>query len=226
MTTVEMTGSVPEDRHDGSPEPETVNFSAARDNYRDEEEKQLILLSQRQDIRAFEELVRRNMRRAYGLAYRHVNDHHAAEDISQEAFLIAYRKIGRLRKAESFSSWLFKIILNLTRQSLRARYRKKALLSREGTDIIADRVPAGEESAEVLEQRESGDRIEAALSRLSDNQRQAFVLKHVEGWKIREIAESMGLREGTVKIHLFRAVQTLRRILERENLRKAGSGPD
>ncbi len=176
------------------------------------------------DLSAFRELVNRYKKRAFYLAYRLLSDREAAEDISQEAFIRVYKKIKEFRGDTSFQNWFYRIILNLSRSHLRHRYFinrfvlwfKKAEEGEIEKSLETLPSPPSPESnpLQAALARERKERIDSAIQSLQGNQREIFVLKHIEGMKIKNIAEILNLKEGTVKIHLFRAVQKLQEALK------------
>ncbi|MBI4686786.1 MAG: RNA polymerase sigma factor [Nitrospirae bacterium] len=168
------------------------------------------------DDDAFNELIERHKKMGFSLAYNMLGSIEDAEDISQEAFAIAYTEIGKFRQESSFKTWLYRIIINLCRK----HYRKNKLMSfiplyfhnKEGEeqemDIKAEATPEDELSSKQL-----GSAIMKAVRRLPMKQKEVFVMKHIKGMKISEIAEILGSAEGTVKSHLFRAVNELQKKL-------------
>jgi RNA polymerase sigma-70 factor (ECF subfamily) len=153
--------------------------------------------------RLFRELVASHRERAVRLAWRLVGgDDAAAEDVAQDAFLKAYRSLGRFRGEASLSTWFFRILVHQARDYRRWRAVRELWTGSEATSESPDPSP-----------RPPGDpalraRIRAALDRLSQRQREAFVLVHLEGFTVRECAELLG--KGTVKSHLQRALRSLR----------------
>ena len=142
--------------------------------------------------------------RARRLAWRLVGgDDAAAEDVIQDAFIKAYRALGRFREEASLSTWFYRIVVHQAHDYCRWRTVRETWSA-----LWHGKLPSSSE-------QESGDpllrrRIANALARLSHNQREAFVLVHLEGFSVREAAACMGKPEGTVKSHLHRALLTLR----------------
>ena len=142
--------------------------------------------------------------RARRLAWRLVGgDDAAAEDVIQDAFIKAYRALDRFREEASLATWFYRIVVHQAHDYCRWR------TVRETWSTLWQ----GKLSS--LSYQDSGDpllrqRIVKALAQLSRNQREAFVLVHLEGFSVREAAACMGKPEGTVKSHLHRALRTLR----------------
>jgi len=146
--------------------------------------------------------------RAVRVAWRLLGgDEAAAEDVAQEAFFKAYRALGRFREDASLATWFYRILVNQTRKHRRwraVRDRWSTLFGREepGSDPAASPDP-------ILRHR-----IAAALERLPQGQREAFVLVYLEGFTLSEAAQQQGKALGTVKSHLHRALAKLRADLE------------
>lgn len=172
---------------------------------------------------AFDVLVERYKKKAYFLAYRLVSNKEDAEDLSQEAFVRVYKNISKFRGDASFQTWFIRILINLCRTHLRKRYilgmfiGKKREISYENNEEkdqqIVDTDTGGnpEENSSRIDLRVS---IEEAVNRLSRQQKEVFLLKHYQGLKIEEISNVLGCATGTVKTHLFRAVNILQKELK------------
>ncbi|MEN8183258.1 MAG: RNA polymerase sigma factor [Myxococcota bacterium] len=145
--------------------------------------------------------------RALRLAWRLVDgDADAAEDVTQEAFVRAYRALGRFRAESSLGTWFYRILVREAARHRRWRGVRERWQALSRSEVQPPRMPARGDPA--LRRR-----IADALSRLSQRQREAFVLVHLEGFTVRETAEFLDKPEGTVKSHLHRALRTLRREL-------------
>jgi RNA polymerase sigma-70 factor (ECF subfamily) len=154
--------------------------------------------------RRFSAFVGSHLDRARRLAWRLVGgDDAAAEDVTQDALLRAYRALGRFREEAKLETWFYRI---LVRQA--ANYRRwRAVRELWGGAFREDaRDPAPHAPGDPALRR----RIAAALEQLTRSQREAFVLVHLEGFTVRETGELLGKAEGTVKSHLHRALQSLR----------------
>ncbi len=190
------------------------------------DETTLIRRAQKGDADAADALVLRYQQKVYGLAFRMCDRNpDAAADMTQEAFLKVFSNLNMFRGDSAFSTWLFRIAANtcLDERRRRIRWRKiftpwRKMAEAEGpgeTDL--EETPdlgKGKSPLDAVRSRQLGEAVEAAMTHLSDQQRMAFHLKAVEEMQIREIAEVMGLAEGTVKSHLFRATRTLREALK------------
>jgi RNA polymerase sigma-70 factor (ECF subfamily) len=178
----------------------------------------LVREAQRGNRAAFEELVRHYDHAVLRLALHLTGSEHEARDIYQEAFLKAYKNIGRFRFECSFYTWIYRIVTNLCLDSMRRKQVRKeeapVAVDAEGQayDVLAQ-VPDGRSAANPerdLMRRELGNRISAALARLTPRERMVFELKHYQGLKLRTVGEMLNTTEETAKNTLFRATQKLR----------------
>jgi RNA polymerase sigma-70 factor (ECF subfamily) len=176
-------------------------------------DEELVASARRGDRRAFEELVERHKRRAYHIAFDFTRDREEAKDLSQEAFLKAFMNLKNFDGRSSFYTWFYRILVNLC---LDHKRRHKRSPTNGFDETIESQMEPSHEPArprspdqQVLA-RQISRKVGEALEALPARQRTAFVLKNHQGLSIKEIAELMDMAEGTVKVHLHRAVTTLR----------------
>ncbi len=162
------------------------------------EEEELIRKAREGDAEAFLALVKRHDRQIMSVVYRFSGDHCDREDLYQEVFLHGYKAIKSYRFQASFRTWLYRVALNRC-----IDYMKKKPIVREVEDSA---VPP-----EDWERRGKVRAVLKAMSRLKGPQRICFFLYYVEGWTIRDIKALVGLQEGTVKSHLNRARQKIKK---------------
>lgn len=162
---------------------------------------------------AFQEIVRRYQRPVFNLIARIVRDPALAEDVAQEAFLKAFRSLASFDRTRRFSSWLFRIANNAALDALRRR-RADPVLQTDAPE------PIGPSAADQVEARALGAALEQALSAIRPEWRAAVVLRYDEGLSYEEIAEVMGIPEGTAKTFVHRARKQLA-----ERLAAAGWAP-
>lgn len=170
------------------------------------------------DHDAFRFLVERHSRSVFRLAFRLTGREADAEDVVQETFLRAFRRIRRFESRSSFATWLYRIAVNCSHDLLRQRPRAG---SRQSLDDpasaaameLADTSTAADPLRELASRR-IDERVRAAMRGLSDQERSAFVMRHFEGLSIDEIGGVLGLKTSAAKHSIFRAVQKLRRSLE------------
>jgi RNA polymerase sigma-70 factor, ECF subfamily len=178
-------------------------------------DEDLVALARNGDHRAFEELVERHKQKAYRIAFDFARDREEAKDLSQEAFLRAYTHLGNFDGRSSFYTWFYRILVNVC---LDYKRRKKRTFAEEFNETIENQVEPSQVSKppspdqQVLAGQLSR-KVGIALQALPPKQRTAFILKNNQGLSIKEIAEMMQTAEGTVKVHLHRAVTALRQTL-------------
>jgi RNA polymerase sigma-70 factor (ECF subfamily) len=155
---------------------------------------------------AFTLLVERYDRAVYHLAYRTLQNVEEARDATQEAFFKAYRSLRTFKPGSKFSTWIFAIAYHACcdRLSRRKRYSSEELPER------ADPSPGPEHQAIALDEAR---RLRAAIDALPEKYRTVITLYHLQGKQYDEIAQVLGLPMGTVKTHLFRAKEQLRKLL-------------
>jgi RNA polymerase sigma-70 factor (ECF subfamily) len=184
---------------------EPVSTAAARVDR--SEERALVEACQRGEREAFDVLVTRYQRHVYRLCYRYVNDHSDANDLAQEAFLKAYKAIGRFRGDAAFSTWLYRIAVNTC---LNFRAARKPQAEPLAESLADGRRGVGEE----IERRERAGRVREAVERLPEKQRLTLILKIYQDLTHEQVAEILGSSVGTVKANLFHALGNLRRLLQ------------
>jgi RNA polymerase sigma-70 factor (ECF subfamily) len=184
------------------------------------------------DQEAFSQLILRWERPIYALAYRTLRREEDARDVVQDAFLRAYRGLKGFKGEAKFSSWLYRITLNLCRDWMRKERRAPVAQMPEGTDPLdfADQQAAPTESVEdLVARREMSSAVELAMAELPEEQRMAIMLKEYHGLTFQEIAEMLDCPLSTVKTRLYQGLSVLRRRLERQQaetarLRRASFG--
>ena len=158
------------------------------------------------DARAFEELVRRHLRSAHAVALGVLGNPADAEDVCQDAFLVALEKLDECRDPKRFAAWLMRIVRN---RALNVR-ESRALRQGEPLEESVAEAVAGDDPGRRAEQSELRGRLLAALGRLPPSQREVVLLHDLEGWKHREIADLLGTSEGAVRVRLLQARRHLR----------------
>ena len=170
-------------------------------------ERELVARAQGGEVAAFEALYHQHEQRIYGLCLRMVADPSRAEDLTQDAFVRAWEKIGSFHGKSSFGTWLHRLTVNLVLGDIRSRSRRKDFgIEAEELQLVPDPAPAP--------QPESGIDLERAIALLPAKARVVFVLHDVEGLRHSEVGEALGIAIGTSKAHLHRARRILREALE------------
>jgi RNA polymerase sigma factor (sigma-70 family) len=162
------------------------------------------------DASAFRALLERYQEPAYRVAYLFTRDAQSAEDVCQEAFVLAYRHLDRFRVGEPFRPWLLRIVSNQAKDHLRARGRRLGLLERvrRSPSSVASSPERG------LIAAERGEAMRDAIQALSPDDREVIYLRYFLDLSEQEIAVAIGRRPGTVKSRLSRARGRLRAVIE------------
>ncbi|HSL24363.1 MAG TPA: sigma-70 family RNA polymerase sigma factor [Vicinamibacterales bacterium] len=179
-------------------------------------DEELVARSIEGDLESFNQLVVRWERPIYALAYRVIGREEDARDICQETFLRAFRAIRGFKGQAKFSSWLYRIALNLCRDWIRRERRAPLVQAPEGLDPmdIANDMPAAAESLdETVARREMSTAVVRAMASLPEEQRTAIVLKEYHGLTFQEIADLLDCPLSTVKTRLYQGLSVLRREL-------------
>lgn len=189
------------------------------------EDSELVQRAISGDLTAFETLISRHERLLYTIALRITASPEDAQDVTQDAFLSALEHLKNFRGDATFGTWIRRIVTHGALKVLRKRHglpRVSLDAALEPSESYAS-VPHPEFIAEwgksprdLLERQETRSTIESALAELDDRHRLVFVLRDVEGFSVRETAESLGISEVNVKVRLLRARLQLRERLTRE----------
>ncbi len=173
------------------------------------------------DRRAFELLVERHQARAYRLAWAILGNESDARDVSQEAFIRLYESAHRFDGRSRFSTWFYRVLVNLCiDQKRRSRWWSRLLpLASPGDDpgepgIDPPSTEAGPDQTAIREQ--TAMRLGEALGRLSPNQRAAVLLQVQEGLSSREIGQVLKCSEATARVHIHRGLAALKKMLKDE----------
>jgi RNA polymerase sigma-70 factor (ECF subfamily) len=165
----------------------------------------------------FDSLVRTYRPRIFRFLLASLRDQELAENLTQDCFFKAYQARYQFRGASSIGTWLMQIAANLLRDhhsSSRIRFWRRAITNVDPADL-GDWIPDQRVSPEAMAlAKEQVNAIWRAVAHLSVNQRTVFLLRFVEDLDLLEIAGITGMKEGTVKTHLFRALQSVRANLE------------
>lgn len=156
---------------------------------------------------AFEVLVRRHQEGIYRLAYRMARNAEDARDITQEAFVQAYRALGSFQRQARFSTWLYRITVNLCLNHLRACGRE------DPSELNADLRDGRPDSLSTLITEERDRAVAAGIEELPPQQKATLLLRVHEGMSHKEIAQVLDCAEGTAKANYFHAVRALQRKL-------------
>lgn len=172
------------------------------------------------DREAFRSLVERHSHGVFRLAFRMTGNEHDAEEVVQETFLRAYRRLDKFEERSSFKTWVTRIAINCSLDFVRSRARHDdrredvrvtgEMETLDPLDNVETQDPAPDR---LVLSGEVKQKVSAALTRLGPLERAAFVMRHLEGHSIEEISKALGLRTSAAKNNIFRAVQKLRKEL-------------
>lgn len=171
------------------------------------------------DERAFPELVRRFQGRVTNLVARVVNDRGCADDLAQEVFIRVFVHRRNYRRGSRFSTWLFTIAVNLAKNEIRRRVRKRNWFSLDALqEILKDSLPQMADPVEgrerTLEREQLQEAVARAIATVPEKYRLALVLRDIEGLPYEEIADVLGIPGGTVRSRINRARGMLKRKLQ------------
>src|SRR5437868_5681553 len=181
---------------------------------------ELVARSRGGDVDSFNQLILRWERPIYALAYRVIGREEDARDVCQEAFLRAFRALPGFKGEAKFSSWLYRITLNLCRDWIRRQRRTPVSQMPEDVDAVeyASETGPTESIEDLVARRELSAVVEEAMALLPEEQRTAIILKEYHGMTFQEIADLQGCPLSTVKTRLYQGLSVLRRHLSRNRL--------
>ncbi|MEZ5318244.1 MAG: sigma-70 family RNA polymerase sigma factor [Vicinamibacterales bacterium] len=161
------------------------------------------------DEEAFRVLVERHSRSIYRLAYRMTGRPEDAEDVVQETFVRAYRRLARFESRSNFATWLYRIGFNCAIDYMRGRPHRESV---EPQDTLERLAPgsSGPTVDDLVFAGQVGSRVQQALGELSAQERAAFLMRHYQGCTIEEICHALELKTNAAKHSIFRAVKKMR----------------
>jgi RNA polymerase sigma-70 factor (ECF subfamily) len=180
-------------------------------------DEELVARSQGGDMDSFNQLVMRWERPIYALAYRTIGREEDARDVCQETFLRAFRALKGFKGQAKFSSWLYRIALNLCRDWIRRERRQPVAQAPEGVDLVelASLATPTETIEDLVARKEISQAVARVMATLPDDQRTAIILKEYHGLTFQEIADMLDCPLSTVKTRLYQGLSVLRRQLDR-----------
>jgi RNA polymerase sigma-70 factor, ECF subfamily len=178
-------------------------------------DEELVARSIRGDAESFNQLILRWERPIYALAYRTIGREEDARDVCQETFLRAFRALPRFRGEAKFSSWIYRIALNLCRDWARRERRMPMAQAPENVDLmdLASAKGPTESIEDLVSRRDLMRAVERVMVTLPEEQRTAIVLKEYHGLTFQEIADLVGCPLSTVKTRLYQGLAVVRREL-------------
>jgi RNA polymerase sigma-70 factor (ECF subfamily) len=183
-------------------------------------DEELVARAMSGDTESFNQLVKRWERPIYALAYRTLGREEDARDVTQDTFLRAFKSLSGFRGQAKFSSWLYRIALNLCRDWMRRHRRTPVVQAPEGVDVVelaSEQGPA-ESIEDLVARRDMSAIVQRAMAALSEEQRTTIILKEYQGLTFQEISELQGCPLSTVKTRLYQGLTVLRRELDKQGI--------
>lgn len=182
----------------------------------------LVEKCRRGESQAFDQLVIKYQKRIFNLTYRMLGNYEEANDLAQETFIRAYKKLGSFRKEASFYTWLYRLASNLCKNKLRqwqrqGQFQTQSLHNpvgdgqRELINCISDQTDGPDK---ILEKKDLEQCVQRAIDSLQEDHRLVVILRDIQGLSYQEVAAILGCQEGTVKSRLHRARDELKERLK------------
>jgi len=182
-------------------------------NEQQETDKQLVARVQKGDKRAFDLLVLKYQHKIFGLISRYIKDHHEVMDVAQEAFIKAYRAIGRFRGDSAFYTWLYRIAINTAKNHLVSRSRRPPDTDVDVVDAeyyeSASRLKDNASPEQLVHRQQLEEAVFKAIEQLPEDLKAAVTLREFDGMSYEDIAEVMQCPVGTVRSRIFRARESI-----------------
>jgi RNA polymerase sigma-70 factor (ECF subfamily) len=188
-----------------------------------DDDSRLVSSCRQAEIDAFEALVQKYQKKMLNVAYRMIGDYDEACEVVQDSFLSAYRSIKKFRGDSRFSTWLYRIVLNLSRNRIaqvrtrgsREVYSIDAPKATEEGSMRMDPPDEGPSPFEQMEKKEVDARVQGCINGLDSEYREVLVLRDIQGFSYEEIHDILKIPDGTVKSRLFRARDALKECLKK-----------
>ena len=179
----------------------------------EEQDRELVERAQDGDATAFRELVDRHAGNVFRLAARVTGNRETAEDVVQETFFKAHRRLRGFDNRARFGTWLYRIAMNCAIDQLRRERRRPQGVAGETGSLVDSVASESPDQDRLVQSTEIASAVGTVLASLTPRERAAFVLRHYQGCSIAEIAEILGVRTNACKSTIFRAVAKLREAL-------------
>ncbi|OGW32726.1 MAG: hypothetical protein A2X59_12090 [Nitrospirae bacterium GWC2_42_7] len=188
-----------------------------------DEDQEIVLLCKKGDLNAFESLVIKHQKKMFNIAYRIAGNYEDAAEIVQDAFLSAYKSIKNFEGKARFSTWLYTIVVNLSKNRLRQTQTQSMHEPVSFDDPVpvkdgyvnAEPVSDNPSALEELEKREVQQKVNDCIDTLDTEFREVLVLRDIQGFSYIEISAMLKIAEGTVKSRLFRAREAMKNCLKK-----------
>ena len=189
---------------------------------------QLIEKFREGDIDAFNLLVRRWEKNVFNFVLRYMGDREESKDVCQQTFVRTYRKLNRLKEPEKFSTWLYQIAINICRDELKKRHRRKTYSLQQledksnGFENHLSKLGPGDRTHPENEvyQNDLAQLLNRALQTIPEEQRLVIIMKEYQGLKFTEIADVLKTPVNTVKSRMYYGLRALRKIFKKWNIQE------
>ena len=196
---------------------------SGKENYGPDDDYELVSRCKRGDLEAFEALVIKHQKKMLNIAFRMAGNYEDACEIVQDAFLSAYKGIGNFEKRSRFSTWLYTIVINTSRNRLHqirsaVRHEQFSLddtMTTERGSVSVELASDCPSAAEQLEKKELQAKVQGCINRLENEFREVLVLRDIQGFSYDEISGMLKIAQGTVKSRLFRARENMKNCLQK-----------
>jgi RNA polymerase sigma-70 factor (ECF subfamily) len=195
----------------------------ARGQKAKDEDAEIVSLCKGGNTDAFEVLVNKYQKKMLNIAYRMLGDYEEACEIAQDAFVSAYKNMKFFREESRFSTWLYTIVVNLSKnrlKQLRVKVHREELtldnpIDSNNKHIQRDPVSGEPSVLEKIEQKEAQEVVQKCINSLDYEFREVIVLRDIQGFSYDELSDMLKMKEGTVKSRLFRAREALKNCLKK-----------
>jgi RNA polymerase sigma-70 factor (ECF subfamily) len=194
------------------------NITNTKEAVTDDEDLKYVILCQKGEMDAFEVLVERHQKKMLNIAFRMMGNYDEACDVTQEAFVSAYKSIKKFKAEAKFSTWLYRIVVNYSKNRLK---QLNVLAKREGISIndteegrteaiLNQSFISNSNPGTQMEMREREAHIQKCITSLDEEYREVLVLRDIQGFSYEEIGDILKIPDGTVKSRLSRARNSLK----------------
>lgn len=188
-----------------------------------DEDTEIVSLCKKGDTDAFEVLVNKYQKKMLNIAYRMIGDYEDACEIVQDAFVSAFKNMKHFREEARFSTWLYAIVVNLSKNRLkqvRVRGHREELtldnpMNPDDRQLKREPVSGEPSILENIEKRETREVVQECINSLDYEFREVIILRDIQGFSYEELSDMLKMKEGTVKSRIFRARDALKNCLKR-----------
>jgi RNA polymerase sigma-70 factor (ECF subfamily) len=184
----------------------------------EQDDTQLVKASRHGNQDAFALLVQRHQRRVFNMVMRMLQDYEEASEVTQEAFLAAWQGLPSFRGEARFATWLYRITYRCCLRQLERRKRERDLQAVIEAEQTLEGMHREQRAEDILEQRDRQAMVREQMEQLPSQYRMVLILRHLQEMTYEEIADILSMPVGTIKTHLFRARNLLKKRLLAQNL--------